>query len=422
VSGGPTEAGIAFPIQPKIPETPMKAYAGPTFHASPAPSSLPIPKFFSKSVPSGTGHPSLQSRLEKEENVSPPEANSSTSNSSPAMDEAKPQPAAKHESPLDIFFKADQAEKSNRKSLGAPAQKTSVLQPPQAAPTHWASIYGVPPKHARNASTGSAKDLFLMELDGAGHHSPEGHHRTTAAPPSMPYGDRTPPNKAASPYYNATDGVSTPALPSEMEGSAARPASLSSAHTSVHRSPHSAGSTPLPQAQHLQNPPLHYGNRVLTPLFHAAKAETRRQSNLRMQVSPASPTIGLEMPGSVPAPQMADLSNAAARNYLHTQMGFHTPSGGPNFTRAQSAPATELDGRGPPNIQPAKSGLAHSLEANRRQQMPAVMQSPTRAGPNPSKLSTPPTVKPSFSSPADLKTMENDLKRMLNLSNGHSGR
>jgi len=147
-----------------------------------------------------------------------------------------------------------------------------------------------------------------------------------------------------------------------------------------------------------------------------------------MQVSPTSPTPGLEMPGSVPnPPQMGDPSNAAARNYLETQMGFHTPNSsgprahGPN-SKAQSAPATELDGRGRNTQQPpAKSGLAQSLEANRRQQMPAILQSPTRDGPNPSKLSTPPTVKPSFSSPADLKTMENDLKRMLNLSNGHSG-
>jgi hypothetical protein len=436
----PASAGIALPMNnpPKVPETPMKAYAGPTFHASPAPSSLPIPKFFSKSVPSGTAHPSLQSRLENEDNVSPQvEANSSTSNSSPAMEDAKPQAAAT-ESPLDIFFKADKAEKSNRKSLGATPtsdqKKKSILHPPQAAPTHWASIYGVPPKHSRNASTGSAKDLFLMELDGsANHSSPErGRHlgpRTITAPPTVPYfaGDHTPPKTSASLYYDAAYGVSTPVLPSEMEGSpAARPASVSSAHASLHRSPRSAGSTPLPQAQHMQNPPLHYGNRVLSPLFHAAKAEsTRRQSNLRMQVSPTSPTPGLEMPGSVPTPpQMGAPSNVAARQYLETQMGFHTPnSGGPLAhgpnSKAQSAPVTELDG----NMQqpPAKSGLAQSLEANRRQQMPAILQSPTRAGPNPSKLSTPPTVKPSFSSPADLKTMENDLKRMLNLSNGRSG-
>jgi hypothetical protein len=140
------------------------------------------------------------------------------------------------------------------------------------------------------------------------------------------------------------------------------------------------------------------------------------------------------MPGSVPSfpPQIANMSNAAARSYLETHMGVHTPN--PRGQRAhgdldakpQSTIVTELDGsiarRGRDEGQPpAKSGLAQSLEANRRQHVPAILQSPTRSGPNPSKLTTPPAVQPSFSSPADLKSMENDLKRMLNLSNGHSG-
>lgn len=445
LDGAADASPVAFPKNPPtVPETPMKAYAGPTFHASPAPSSLPIPKFFSKSVPSGTAHPSLASRLEREENLSPQvEANSSTSGSSPAMEDAKPQTSvARHESPLDVFFKADKAEKSNRKSLGAAPssdqKKKSVLQPPQAAPTHWASIYGVPAKHSRNASTGSAKDLFMMELDGsANHSSPErGRHlgpRTITAPSRVPHysGDQTPPKPSASLYYDSTFGVSTPVLPSEMEGSpAARPASVSSIQNApIHISPRSAGSTPLPQAQHMPNPPFHYGNRNLSPLFNAVKAEsTRRQSNLRMQVSPSSPTPGLEMPGSVPPlpPQMGDLSNTAARNYLQTHMGFHTPNPGHAHGNPASQPrpamATELDGNvAGRNEQPAKSGLTQSLEANRRQHMPAILQSPTRSGPNPSKLTTPPTVQPSFSSPADLRSMENDLKRMLNLSNGRSG-
>lgn len=49
---------------PKLSSTPpSKAYAGPTFHTSPAPSALPMPKFFSKSVPAGT---SLQTMMESD--------------------------------------------------------------------------------------------------------------------------------------------------------------------------------------------------------------------------------------------------------------------------------------------------------------------------------------------------------------------
>lgn len=434
----PTGTALPKNNPPKV-ETPMKAYAGPTFHASPAPSSLPIPKFFSKSVPSGTTHPSLQSRLEDEDNGFQIDPNSSTSGSSPAMEDAKPaqMPAASNESPLDVFFKADKAEKSNRKSLGTPPsdqKKKSILQPPQAAPTHWASIYGVPPKHSRNASTGSAKDLFLMELDGsASQSSPErGRHLGPRTITSRVFsGDQTPPNSSASFYYDSSFGVSTPVLPSEMEGSpAARPASVSNIQNAPLRiSPRSADSTPLPQSSRgMQNSALHYGNRNLSPLFNAAKAEsTRRHSNLRMQVSPTSPTPGLEMPGSIPSLPQNNMSNAAARNYLETHMGVHTPNPRGQHVhgdKPHSEVVTELDGsiarRSRGNQHPAKSGLAQSLEANRRQQVPAILQSPTRSGPNPSKLTTPPAVQPSFSSPADLKSMENDLKRMLNLSNGRS--
>jgi hypothetical protein len=107
-------------------------------------------------------------------------------------------------------------------------------------------------------------------------------------------------------------------------------------------------------------------------------------------------------------------------------MGFHTNPGhahGNPASQPQPAMATELDGNfaGRHVQQPARSGLTQSLEANGRQHMPAILQSPTRSGPNTSKLTTPPTVQPSFSSPADLRNMENDLKRMLNLSNGRSG-
>ena len=64
------------PTNPVPSITPAKpAYAGPTFHASPAPSALPIPKFFSKSAPQSADKDGLQSQMDSEtrENMwSPP--------------------------------------------------------------------------------------------------------------------------------------------------------------------------------------------------------------------------------------------------------------------------------------------------------------------------------------------------------------
>lgn len=95
--------------------TPSQAYAGPTFHASPAPSSLPIPKFFqkslSKSVPETNKANGLAAMMDSEVSEEAPSPESSES--SPGLDKAERlQQKERDESPLDIFFRADREEKA----------------------------------------------------------------------------------------------------------------------------------------------------------------------------------------------------------------------------------------------------------------------------------------------------------------------
>ena len=96
--------------------TPSKSapqmYAGPTFHASPAPSSLPIPKFFAKTTPSSERF--SDTNTANSDNSSELESSSGNGDESPTLrnslriDESH----AREPSPLDIFFKADRAEKA----------------------------------------------------------------------------------------------------------------------------------------------------------------------------------------------------------------------------------------------------------------------------------------------------------------------
>ena len=95
--------------------TPSQAYAGPTFHASPAASSLPIPKFFqkslSKSVPETTQPNGLSVLLDSEVSADAP----SPENSEPSPVQEKAERVgkqAREASPLDIFFHADREEKT----------------------------------------------------------------------------------------------------------------------------------------------------------------------------------------------------------------------------------------------------------------------------------------------------------------------
>ncbi|KAL8922593.1 MAG: hypothetical protein Q9208_005097 [Pyrenodesmia sp. 3 TL-2023] len=135
--------------------TPTQAYAGPTFHASPAASSLPMPRFFSQSVPEINKAPSMQLAIDKE-----------TTEESSEQSEESPTPVfacrigeeqAREESPLDIFFRADREQKERlRKELGAsPGTQRVANQLDLERPRY----------HSRRSTNGSTGGVFSMELE-----------------------------------------------------------------------------------------------------------------------------------------------------------------------------------------------------------------------------------------------------------------
>jgi hypothetical protein len=82
-------------------DSPGKAYAGPGFHHSPAPSSLPVPKFFSKSVPARRT-PGLQAMMEDSEST-----------------DGSQSPSPRLDNPLEQLFKADREEKARKSRQGS---------------------------------------------------------------------------------------------------------------------------------------------------------------------------------------------------------------------------------------------------------------------------------------------------------------
>lgn len=139
-------------------ETPSKAYAGPTFHASPAASSLPLPKFYSKSVPNVDKTKSLKTMMEQEDPDS-----SSGSEESPAVKDSQHaiNLEARVESPLDIFFRADREAKGRTGSMpNVPCGRNS-----QANGIGTTSGPQTPQRlHSCSHSVGG---MFALELDGA---------------------------------------------------------------------------------------------------------------------------------------------------------------------------------------------------------------------------------------------------------------
>ncbi|TDZ29170.1 hypothetical protein C8035_v006861 [Colletotrichum spinosum] len=88
------------------------AFAGATFHASPAPSALPMPSFYSKAIPESSGPRAANKDVHPQ--PSPPATNPEL----PSHKYPSTAPAAR-ESPLDAIFRADRAEKEKARRRGS---------------------------------------------------------------------------------------------------------------------------------------------------------------------------------------------------------------------------------------------------------------------------------------------------------------
>jgi hypothetical protein len=310
------------------------------------------------------------------------------------------------DSPLDFFFKADREEKSkvNGTTVSSTPKPKIVTGLPQSEPVpanHWFSIYGTDQRrHTRHGSNGSGKDVFMMELDGnsAPTRNPGASYldRPASKPaiptiPSLPHQQSDPYLSQyfahQSIYGSPNYGKSMPSLAGEANNSSHE---VSPFHRpQVAQTPRSAGSSPAPQT----NSPYHYGNRNLSPLFQAAKNDTvRRSSSLRQELNTDTTP---ELPGSPMPDQLRKIppkspkhldASAVALDYLrsHVSQQVRIPDGNlPGFVN---------------------TGGTH---------VPTDPHSVPHLHPQPPN---PPAIPPIRNQNTDVKTMEDDLRRLLNLS------
>ncbi len=167
-------------------ETSARAYAGPTFHASPAASSLPIPKFFSKSVPNVDKTTSLKRLMQQEasETTSKSEGSPPQENRQPAQDHR-----AREESPLDIFFRADREAKA---PSGSPAKDLGVNNSQEQLGALLSNSQTPPRHHSRQPTDGAANGMFAFEMDGAAAENPPGAAHPAKSSPNSTSGQLYP--------------------------------------------------------------------------------------------------------------------------------------------------------------------------------------------------------------------------------------
>ena len=143
-------------------ETPSKAYAGPTFHASPAASSLPMPKFFSKSVPNVDKSTSLKNMMESNAPDTPSENEESPSIKHLTLESDRHD---REESPLDIFFQADRKGKIHANSTSQFNGTPRGLNPFESLRPDISPSRGAPRHHSRHPTDSSTGGIFKLEMD-----------------------------------------------------------------------------------------------------------------------------------------------------------------------------------------------------------------------------------------------------------------
>lgn len=129
--------------------TAIAAYAGPTFHASPAPSALPIPSFYSKSADS----PSMaKATLDQD---------SSSAGDSPPSTAALP---SSETNLLDTLFSSNVG--ADERARSAQSDVGPFRPPSQTPPNSNVTPQQRPGLYSGHSHHGSASSLFKMEMDG----------------------------------------------------------------------------------------------------------------------------------------------------------------------------------------------------------------------------------------------------------------
>ncbi|CUS11951.1 unnamed protein product [Tuber aestivum] len=346
----PVPSGQMTP--PKLSNTPMKAYAGPLFHSSPNPSALPVPKFFSRSVPATPAGNGLRAMMESEDSE-----DNSTSSSAEQTEESH----------LQRLFRADKEEKERMKmkrqssgsssstegSLGTPFERSEFNGNGSGTMAYWVlSVF----ETARSAPRAPrpADGIFSIDVD-----------KPTPPVPTRLF-DHThpsPPNRT-SPVPSQVQTVFALSREDDLKHTANL---LKSRLLSPSASPkHEEPSPPAPGSQesHLDaRPPL-----------------TPARSN---RVGPDQGFVG------APSYSPDRIPRASVNNLLDSMVRHAGPPQSPLTLRASPFHRDAPLNLGPHqrNSQPKKSALASKLE--------------TAGGP----------VTPSKS----VAEMENDLRRVLNL-------
>ncbi|MCJ1256870.1 hypothetical protein MMC24_004695 [Lignoscripta atroalba] len=377
--------------------TPTQAYAGPTFHASPAPSALPIPKFFSRSVPE-LNKGSLKAMMDG--NIS--EESSDRDETSPTLKNAQhtSEHQARENSPLDIFFRADRDEKAKRRAGSFQTVDDVAEQNLALLATASQSASPIPDHvrhHSRHPTDSSTSGLFALEMGDAD--KPKASNDCSAAEkkPDVHRSYTAPPTTTQAGPTDEQRKVKTLALKQLLL-------------------------SPLTQHSPKTTKPSHLTSQSAGTYSPSPSPSPRRVPLLRSNSGSSTPTAGLTSPNKLPilynhhtshtTPQqyLAATANGSSRTHppsslLRQEVVINKPRGSVETSELLSTP-TRILSRPQDLFKPAMSQNNRNIELNR-----AISPFTTTHAP---ELRT--GIKSHFNrDPSHVKLMEDDLRRLLKL-------
>ena len=371
--------------------TPSQAYAGPTFHASPAASALPMPTFFlSKSVPEQKKSSGLKAMMDREGN----EESSDQTDESPTLRKSQlvsTQPFRK-ESPLDFFFQADRRKKEEDSTKNVLSEEPGILSPATSASylTDSSQSPGSGTNRSSHTPSSSVGGLFPLDSEDPNRSSPTSKQRGPLQRALFRDLERTVSTPAALTAHTSHDEqtkTKTLALKSLLLSPIPQRPATASPHSRV-----SVSDNHVPQALPLPHNP----SGPSTPSFHLDSESTNHRS----------PT---GFPFSENSPYNSPYNTPSSRSPRHRP----NPS-----TLRQQVTTARTERHSPAKLPPAT--ILHNESPNllNRQSCAAALQNGTcrTSKPNVSSQNSVPGIHNTpLRDPAQMKLMEDYLRRVLQL-------
>ncbi|EZF33009.1 hypothetical protein GTR04_7120 [Trichophyton interdigitale] len=385
--------------QSSIKDSPL--YAGPTFHASPAPSALPIPSFFSKSVPETDSRTSDELQDESPD-TDPGDSTPTKANNAPQQTQQEAGTA----SPLDFLFKAARQARA--------ANPVSELE--DSGPFNGST----PPRNEARPQQGERQisgGVFPLELEGSDTRmSPIGPSFATSFKDRMNALRATSPGKQGG--FPGTTRENNTTNTNKLKSEALKNLLLNP--------PLQRAASASPRLTDPSNGPNNNGSSNNKNDFRMSGDYSMYQQPTRYASGPASPVpfahsgkpLGTRNEFSGP-------ESTIPQQYLASLCAqTHRPPAPSSGLRSMVSPTNNPIT--PPRQQPfsryAQFGLSSAPPAHASYNGPAggALTSPTPNRTMQSNSTTPPArnAPPAKLDSAETKRMEDDLRRMLNLNVG----